>query len=174
VVFVLSLFFQERLGQSAVVAGLMFAPMTLVVAGSNVASARTAARFGPRVPIVAGQLVCAVGLFALLGVGTGTDRLLVAVLLVPIGLGLGFAVPSLTAALLEDIDADRAGMAGGILNSIRQTGGALAVAVFGSLVGHRTSFAAGMHNSLLIALAMLALGIAAALTLPRHRAHLSQ
>ncbi len=171
-VFVVSLFFQERLGQSAVVAGLMFAPMTVVVAGSNVASARTAARFGPRVPIVAGQLVCALGVVALLSVGTGTARPLIALLLVPIGLGLGFAVPSLTTALLEDVDAERAGMAGGVLNSVRQTGGALAVAVFGSLVGH--SFTAGMRMSLLIALGLLALGITAALSLPRRRNALSQ
>ncbi|MEU1623899.1 MFS transporter [Streptomyces sp. NPDC020096] len=169
-VFVLGLFFQEILGQSAVAAGLMFLPMTALVAGANVGSAKAAARFGPRLPITVGQLVCALGLFSLLGVDAHTDRLLTALLLVPVGIGLGFAVPSLTAAMLSDIAADRAGMAGGVLNAGRQTGGALAVAAFGALVGHRASFVSGMHISLLSAAVLLLATTAAALTLPRgHR-----
>ncbi|MCQ4042050.1 MFS transporter [Streptantibioticus rubrisoli] len=165
-VFVLGLFFQQVLGLSAVTAGLMFLPMTALVAGANVASARAAARFGPRVPITIGQLVCALGLFGLLGVDTHTDRLLTAVLLVPMGIGLGFAVPSLTAAMLSDIPADRAGMAGGVLNAGRQTGGALAVAVFGALVAHGTRFVSGMHISLLASALLLLATAAGALALP--------
>ncbi|WP_269855489.1 MFS transporter [Streptomyces sp. RPT161] len=165
-VFVLGLFFQEVLGLSAVAAGLMFLPMTALVAGANVGSARAAARFGPRVPIAVDQLVCALGLFGLLTVDAHTDRPLTALLLVPVGIGLGFAVPSLTAAMLSDIPADRAGMAGGVLNAGRQTGGALAVAVFGALVAHRERFVSGMHVSLLIAALLLLATTAGALALP--------
>jgi len=53
---------------------------------------------------------------------------------VPAGLGLGFALPSLTVVLLDAIPADQAGLAAGILNSSRQVGGTLAVAVFGALM----------------------------------------
>jgi DHA2 family methylenomycin A resistance protein-like MFS transporter len=113
-----------------------------------VASARAAARFGPRVPIAVGQLVCAIGLLNLLWVGADTSRPLIALLLVPVGVGLGFAVPSLTAAMPGALPADRAGMAGGVLNAGRQTGGALAVAAFGALVSDRGSFVPGMHLSL--------------------------
>ncbi|MDF3291405.1 MFS transporter [Streptomyces silvisoli] len=165
-VFVLGLFFQEVLGLSAVAAGLMFLPMTALVAGANVGSARAAARFGPRVPIAVGQLVCALGLFGLLTVDAHTDRPLTALLLVPVGIGLGFAVPSLTAAMLSDIPADRAGMAGGVLNAGRQTGGALAVAVFGALVAHRERFVSGMHVSLLVSALLLLATTAGALALP--------
>ncbi len=165
-VFVLGLFFQQVLGLSAVAAGLMFLPMTALVAGANVGSARAAARFGPRVPITVGQLVCALGLFGLLGVDAHTDRLLTALLLVPVGIGLGFAVPSLTAAMLGDIPADRAGLAGGVLNAGRQTGGALAVAVFGALVADTARFVPGMHASVLAAALLLLATTAAALALP--------
>ncbi|MEV4439657.1 MFS transporter [Streptomyces sp. NPDC049577] len=168
-VFVFSLFFQEVLGQSAVTAGLMFLPMTALVAGANVSSAKAAARFGPRVPIAVGQAVCALGLLSLLTVDAGTDHVVIALMLVPLGIGLGFAVPSLTAAMLGTIDPERAGMAGGVLNAVRQTGGALAVAVFGALVSDRSSFVPGMHVSLLVAALALLATSAAALALPRVR-----
>jgi len=173
IVFVLSLFFQQVLGQSPVAAGLMFLPMTALVAGANVSSAKAAVRFGARLPITVGQLVCALGLLALLGVGVdaGTSRALLAVLLIPMGIGLGFAVPSLTAAMLGNLSANRAGLAGGVLNAARQTGGALAVAGFGALVSHRASFVPGLRLSLLLAAVLLLATAGAALALPRGSTH---
>jgi DHA2 family methylenomycin A resistance protein-like MFS transporter len=173
IVFVLSLFFQQVLGQSPVAAGLMFLPMTALVAGANVSSAKAAVRFGARLPITVGQLVCALGLLTLLGVsfGAGTSRALLAVLLIPMGVGLGFAVPSLTAAMLGSLPANRAGLAGGVLNAARQTGGALAVAGFGALVSHRVSFVPGLRLSLLLAAVLLLATAGAALALPRGSTH---
>ena len=56
-VFIFSLYLQQERGQTALHAGLMFIPMTALVAVVNLASAKLAARFGPRVPMVAGQLL---------------------------------------------------------------------------------------------------------------------
>ncbi len=60
-------------------------------------------------------------------------------------------------------------MAGGLLNSSRQVGGTLAVAVFGALISHRASFLYGMRASLLIAALALFAAAAAARTLPRSK-----
>jgi DHA2 family methylenomycin A resistance protein-like MFS transporter len=60
---------------------------------------------------------------------------------------------------MGEVAADRAGMAAGVLNSVRQTGGALAVAVFGAVGGVRVA--------LLVAVVMLVAATAAALLLPR-------
>jgi DHA2 family methylenomycin A resistance protein-like MFS transporter len=169
IVFVFGLFFQEILGMSAMAAGLMFVPMTALIFLANIGSARAAARFGPRLPIAVGQLLAAAGLLAVLRVDAGTGRATVAVLLIPLGIGLGFAVPSLTNVLLDNISPDRAGIAGGVLNSMRQTGGAVAVAVFGGLVAGRTTFVPGLHHSLLIAAALLTMTAAVALSLPGGR-----
>jgi MFS transporter, DHA2 family, methylenomycin A resistance protein len=170
VIFVLSLFFQRVLEQSAITAGLEFLPMTALLSGANLTSAKVAARSGPRTPITIGLLVSALGMTALLIVtllGSGPDQVLLTLTLIPAGAGLGFALPSLTVVLLEAIPADQAGMAGGLLNASRQVGGTLAVAVFGALIAQRTSFLPGMRASLLIAaLALFAAG-AAACTLPR-------
>jgi DHA2 family methylenomycin A resistance protein-like MFS transporter len=141
--------------------------MTALLPVANLTSARLGARFGPQTAIKAGLLVSVLGLVALLAVGTGPDRVLLAAALVLAGTGLGFAVPSVIVVLLEAIPADQAGMAAGLLNSSRQVGGTLAVAVFGALIAHRASFLPGMRTSLLIAVAVLAVAAATAVTLPR-------
>ena len=170
-IFVLSLYYQRILGQSAVIAGLEFLPMTALLPVANLISARLGTRFGPALAIKAGLAVSVLGLLGLLGLlaaSTGPDRLLLAAALVPAGTGLGFAVPSVIVVLLEAIPADQAGMAAGLLNSSRQVGGTLAVAVFGALIAHRTSFLPGMRASVLIAVVVLAVAAAAAVTLPGH------
>ncbi|WST34867.1 MFS transporter [Streptomyces sp. NBC_01166] len=166
-VFVFSLYLQQERGQSALQAGVLFIPMTALVAVVNLASARLAARFGPRVPMVAGQLVGTVGLLTLLTVGGHTGMWVVAALMVPVGLGGALAVPALTAMLLDVVPADRAGTAGAVLNTARQVGGAIAVAVYGALLTGAHTFLAGMRWSVLLAAAGLAATAAATLTLPR-------
>ncbi|MFJ6850413.1 MFS transporter [Streptomyces sp. NPDC091271] len=166
-VFVFSLYLQQERGQSALQAGVLFIPMTALVAVVNLASARLAARFGPRVPMVAGQLVGTVGLLTLLTVGGHTGMWVVAALMVPVGLGGALAVPALTAMLLDVVPPDRAGTAGAVLNTARQVGGAIAVAVYGALLTGAHTFLAGMRWSVLLAAAGLAATAAATLTLPR-------
>jgi MFS transporter, DHA2 family, methylenomycin A resistance protein len=169
VIFVLSLFFQRVLGQPAVAAGLEFLPMSALLSSANLTSAKVAARFGPRVPITAGLLVSTVGLLALLLASTGPDRGLLVLALVPAGVGLGFALPSVIVVLLDAVPADQAGMGAGLFNSSRQVGGTLAIAVFGAMIAHRASFLAGMRASLLIAVLVMLAATAAAATLPRSR-----
>jgi len=60
-------------------------------------------------------------------------------------------------------------MAAGLLNSSRQVGGTLAVAVFGALISHRASFVPGMRASLLVAVIVLFAATAGAFTQPRPR-----
>lgn len=168
-IFVFGLFAQDVLGRSAVGAGLVFLPTAVLCTMTNLASARVAARRGAHFPVLVGQLACALGLLLLLLVDVRTSPLMLAILLLPLAGGLGFAVPSLTAMMLGGIAPERAGLAGGVLNSFRQTGGALAVAGFGALVANHASFVAGLHASLLISVALLAVTALATLTLPKVR-----
>jgi DHA2 family methylenomycin A resistance protein-like MFS transporter len=55
------------------------------------------------------------------------------------------------ALLLQAVPARRAGVASGVFNTSRQVGGALAIAVFGTLVASRATFLPGLRVSLLIA-----------------------
>jgi DHA2 family methylenomycin A resistance protein-like MFS transporter len=71
--------------------------------------------------------------------------------------------------LLDAVPGDRAGTASAVLNTGRQAGGAIAVAVFGSQVAGAGTFLAGMRWSMMLAAAGLVLTAGATLTLPRNR-----
>ncbi|MER5254626.1 MFS transporter [Streptomyces sp. NPDC002855] len=166
-VFVFSLFFQEVQGRSALWAGLMFLPMTGLIAVTNVFAGKLSARVGPRTPMLAGQAVAVLGLLALLFADAETPALGLAFLMVPLALGCALTIPPLTAAMMEAVPADRAGLAAGVLNSARQVAGGLGIAAFGGLVAG--DFVPGMRVSLLIAAALLTASGVATLGLRRGR-----
>ncbi|GHH83772.1 MFS transporter [Kitasatospora indigofera] len=165
VIFLFGLYFQQMRGESAVSAGAMFVPMCGLIAVVNMASVKLSARTGPRVPMVLGQLIMGAGALVLLLVGPHTPVLVPVLLLVPVGIGGGLAVPSLTAVLLESVAAEWAGTAAAVLNTCRQVGGCLAIAVFGALIAEQASFQHGLTVSLVISGAMLAVTAAATLVL---------
>ena len=153
VVFLFSLFFQQVQGKSALYAGLMFLPMSGLIAGTNIVAGKLAGRYGARLPMLLGQPLAAAGLLVLLYVDSSTPAGLVALLLVPVALGCALTVPPLTAAMMEAVPAGRAGLAAGVLNSARQVAGGLAIALFGALVGGE--FQAGMRWSLVVSAGLL-------------------
>ena len=65
VVFVQSLYFQQQRGASALATGLLFLPMTALVAALNPLVARIAERHRRLVPIVGGPLAMVTGLVLL-------------------------------------------------------------------------------------------------------------
>jgi DHA2 family methylenomycin A resistance protein-like MFS transporter len=77
-------------------------------------------------------------------------------------LGLvSLAMPAMTAAVVGAAGPGHAGVASGVLNAARQSGGALGVAVLGSLLGHGHSLS--LHVPLLVATAGYLIAIALAL-----------
>jgi DHA2 family methylenomycin A resistance protein-like MFS transporter len=134
--FLLSLYFQGPLGLSPLLTGLAFVPMTGLIAVINVFAGRIAARHGARLPMVSGLCVAVAGFGALALVLTpATDYGGLWWTLLLIGCGTALTVPPMTAALLATVDRARSGIASGVLNSLRQTGGALGVAVLGAIGG---------------------------------------
>jgi DHA2 family methylenomycin A resistance protein-like MFS transporter len=164
-VFLLSLYFQELRGLSSLAAGLAFAPMTGLTGFLTLLAPRAAARFGPRVPVAAGQFLMVVGLLSLSVAVAGAPIVLLALLTIPIGLGSALAIPTITALLVGSVPAERAGAASGVLNTCRQLGGALAIAIFGALVAHPETFLDGLRASLLIAAGLLLVTTVASLRL---------
>jgi DHA2 family methylenomycin A resistance protein-like MFS transporter len=164
-VFLLSPYFQELRDLSPLSTGLAFMPMTALTAVVTLLAPRVAARFGPRVPIAAGQVLIAVGLLSLCVAAASAPIWLLAALMIPVGFGAALAIPTISALLMGSVPAERAGTASGVLNTCRQVGGALAVAVFGALVAHRETFLQGMQVSLVIAAALLLATAATSLSL---------
>nr|WP_079249711.1 MFS transporter [Streptomyces sp. IMTB 2501] len=169
-IFLLGLYYQQLRGLSGITAGLMFVPMSVVVTASNLVSPRLVEWIGRRPVIVAGQLVFTAAMLAMLPLAAHTPVWLVLLLLLPLSIGGALAVPALTALLIDAVPGERAGTASGLLNSLRQTGGALAVALFGSLLsGPGGGFSLpGMRLGLLaVATLLLATATLSRLLLPR-------
>jgi DHA2 family methylenomycin A resistance protein-like MFS transporter len=154
-IFVLSLYFQKINGLSAFATGLAFVPMMAMVLPVNLIAPRAAERFGAPATIAAGSLIAAAGCIALLGLGRGTSYWALCAQLVAIGGGLGLMVPPLTSTLLGSVDKARSGIAAGVLNSTRQTGSVLGVALFGSLLGGADGFLFGARVALIISVVLL-------------------
>jgi MFS transporter, DHA2 family, methylenomycin A resistance protein len=168
-VFLLALYFEQVRGLSALETGLMFLPMTALITVVNLLAGRLTTRYGPRLPMALGQVVLVGGVCGLLLLQHDTPLLVQAAVLLPFGLGAGLAVPALTAALLESVDAERAGLAAGLLNAGRQLGGALGVALFGSLAGG--AVVTGLHRGALVAAAVLVATTVATVVFVRPRTH---
>jgi MFS transporter, DHA2 family, methylenomycin A resistance protein len=133
VLFCLAVYLQRTRGQSALDSGLEILPLMVVVTLGALASGRLTARYGPRRPMLAGLGLagCGAGLLSLVGSATP----LATVCLASVGLGLcALAMPAMTSVAVGAVDVDRAGLASGVLNAARQSGGALGVAVLGALL----------------------------------------
>jgi MFS transporter, DHA2 family, methylenomycin A resistance protein len=154
-IFVFSLYFQEINGLSPFATGLAFVPMMGIVLPVNLLAPRLAERFGAPAAIAAGALISAAGCLALLGVERGSSYWALCAQLVAMGGGLALCVPPLTSALLGSIEKSRSGVAAGVLNSARQTGSVLGVALFGSLVEQTNGFLFGTRVALTISVVLL-------------------
>ena len=95
-------------------------------------------------------------LLGLLRVDVGTGYSALVAQLVALGAGIGLVVPVMTSTLLGSADASRAGVASGTLNTARQTGSVLGVALFGAVTAGGAQLIAGLHLALLICIGLAA------------------
>ncbi|MFG3037494.1 MFS transporter [Streptomyces sp. NPDC048330] len=131
-----SLWMQSVLGYEPVEAGLYLLPMC---ASAFVVSA-LAGRFGPWLPratIGGGLALIALGSAMQAGLDAGSSGGSLVAGLVVAGLGVGLVTPSLSAAALATVPPERGGMVGGAVNTFRQLGFALGIAVFGVIFQSR-------------------------------------
>lgn len=119
---------------SARATGLVLVPLTVAVGTGALLSGRLGARFGARIPMLAGLGGGALGALLLTTLAAGASPILVAVLGAILGVA-GLAMPAMTSVVLGASPPDRAGLGSAVLNASRQTGGALGVALLGSLAG---------------------------------------
>jgi Na+/melibiose symporter-like transporter len=151
---------QQVLGEGPVDAGLYGAlPMAAASLVVGAAAGRLLQRVAPRWTVGAGLLLIALGDLLQAGLDErSTGSALIPGLIVA-GVGIGAVLPSLSSAVLAEVPHERSGMAGGALNTFRQLGFALGVAVLGSVFTHAVTeghgrpdaFADGLNGTLLVA-----------------------
>ncbi|MBO9578825.1 MAG: MFS transporter [Microbacteriaceae bacterium] len=137
--FALSVFMQAVLGFDALTTGLTQLPLagTLVVVAGLAPG--IIAKAGARTTLVASLLVLAAGLVWLSFAPSNADfaaQLLSPTLL--IGVGMGGAFVTTTHLAVDGVEGGEAGLAGGLVNTSQQIGGALGLAVLGTVAGLRT------------------------------------
>lgn len=143
VFYFLSLYEQFVLGYDPIITGVSQLPLAAALVLAAGAAAPLMARYGSRITLVGALLVFAGGLgwlgFAPVGGSFTTDLLGPTVL---IGLGLGAAFVPVTAVAVDRVPADQAGVAGGLVNTSQQIGGAIGLAAVVALATSRTADAA--------------------------------
>jgi EmrB/QacA subfamily drug resistance transporter len=156
VFFYVSLYVQQILGYSAIQAGASFLPWTVLIILLAPQAGRLSDRIGPR-PFVAGGMVVLTGSliwFSHLGAHATFWGLLPGMLLG--GVGMSSAMAPVTAAAMASVRPDKAGVGSAVLNSMRQVGGSLGIAIMGAIVaasakpGGRDplAFLTGFHHAL--------------------------
>jgi EmrB/QacA subfamily drug resistance transporter len=139
----LALYLQTTMGFSPFETGLRVLPLTVV---SFVAAPLTAAalrRTGTSLPLVAGLALSGVGLLLAARLDASSDWTALIPGFALAGIGLGVSSASSASAALAAVEPERAGMATGTVNTMRQVGIAAGVAVLGALFQHRGTARAG-------------------------------
>ncbi|RSM72564.1 MFS transporter [Actinoplanes sp. ATCC 53533] len=132
--FALPQFFQAVGGSDALGTGLRLLP----VIGGLLVGARVAGRLEPRlgakVLVTAGLVLMAAGLFVGAATGPDTGYGYVAGWVTVAGLGLGFTMPPAMNAALGALSPERSGVGSGLIQAMRQVGGAIGVTVLGTVL----------------------------------------
>jgi EmrB/QacA subfamily drug resistance transporter len=149
VFFYVSLYLQQILGYSPIQAGASFLPWTLLIILLAPQAGRLSDRFGSRPFVAGGMTLVAVSLFLFSRMDAHTTwwGLLPAMILG--GAGMAAAMAPTTAAAMASVRPDKAGVGSAVLNSMRQVGGSLGIAIMGAIVasGISTSLASGHSRS---------------------------
>jgi EmrB/QacA subfamily drug resistance transporter len=118
---------------SALVSGLELAPFGLGLGALAQVGGRLMARYGPRVVLLSGLLTAAAGFVPLLLLSGDSSPALLMLGTGIVGCGLGLAVPPATAVIMNDLGVEKAGDGAAVNQLARQVGGALGVAIVGSV-----------------------------------------
>jgi EmrB/QacA subfamily drug resistance transporter len=172
-----SLFLQNVLGYGAIKTGATFLPMTVLIILVAPAAGRISDRLGPRWLMSAGMTLLAGSLliFGTLGAHASFWNLLPGLLVG--GVGMAITMAPTTAAAMASVPVDKAGVGSAVINSMRQVGGSLGIAILGAIIATRVTvgpvnprwpieFVSGYHDAVHVgAVICLAGAIVAALTI---------
>ena len=162
VFFFVSLYIQNILGFSPTKAGASFLPMTLLIIVVAPMAGKASDKIGSRWLMGTGMTLVGISLllYQRVGLDSTFGTLLPAMLLG--GVGMAMTMSPMTAAAMGSVTVDKAGVGYGVLNSFRQLGGSLGIALMGAILAsflHHPAgspaaaqdFVDGLHAALAVA-----------------------
>jgi EmrB/QacA subfamily drug resistance transporter len=190
VFFFISLYVQNILGYSPTKAGAIFLPMTILIILVAPVAGKLSDRVGSRWLMGAGMTLVGISLLLYQDVGLHTTFWGLLPQLLLGGVGMALTMSPMTAAAMGAVPVDKAGVGSGVLNSFRQVGGSLGIALMGAiLVSYQQpgvsqavatqNFLDGLHAALLVAAGITFAAAIVAVVLVRtrpevERAHLAE
>jgi EmrB/QacA subfamily drug resistance transporter len=132
--FLLTQFLQSVLGYTAFEAGLRLLPIAAVMMVMAPLSARAVERIGTKVVVATGMTVAAVGLVMASRLTVGASYPEVLASLVVLSAGLALVMAPATESIMGSLPRTKAGVGSAVNDTTRQVGGALGVAVMGSVM----------------------------------------
>jgi EmrB/QacA subfamily drug resistance transporter len=174
VFFFVSLYMQNVLGYSAVETGAAFLPMTILIILVAPVAGRSSDRFGSRGLMTVGMLLVALQLVMLsrLSADASFWNLLPALLIG--GVGMAMTMTPSAAAATRSVPVDKAGVGAAVLNSARQVGGTMGIAVMGAIMAAEAgselsveAFMRGFETALTVAAGIALAGAVVAYVLVR-------
>ncbi|TSD96611.1 MFS transporter [Skermania sp. ID1734] len=161
--FVSMLYLQDVQHYSPAAAGALVFPIAVPLVVLAPISGKLTSNYGPRLPILFGCVLAAVGALGLTGLGTTDTTGWLIGSFILLGCGAGLITAAVVAAVIRATPAARSGLATGMSNTARQIGTASGVAIFGAIAGspHATGFLDAVHTLAILAavLWVVALGI---------------
>jgi MFS family permease len=147
---VLTQFLQFSLGYSPLAAGVRVLPAAMAIVVIAPLSAVGVRLIGPKLTMVAGLAFITAGLYLVSGITASTGYGGIVAGMVLLGAGAGLALPTSSGSVVGSVSRQHAGVASATNTTANQVGGALGVAVIGSLLttrysGHITAALAGQH-----------------------------
>jgi EmrB/QacA subfamily drug resistance transporter len=177
-----SLFIQNVLGFSAVQSGATFLPMTLMFVFVAPIAGRFADQVGSRWLMGLGLMLVALSLLLFGRLDATSTFWSILPGLLTSGLGMALSMAPTTAAVMGSVPVDKAGVGSSVVNSMRQVGGAIGIAVMGALFASKLhvgpadlrfagQFVAGYHLAVHVAAAVALAGAVIALITVRRLHH---
>ena len=132
--FFVSLYMQFIRGYGPFAAGLRFLPLTGMIVIAAPLAGRYASKFGSRWPMVVGPLLAGTGLILLSRIGVATPFSHIFPIFMMMGFGMGITMTPMTAAVMNAVGAQRAGLGSAMTNTSREVGGVFGIALLGTLL----------------------------------------
>ena len=160
-----TLYLQQILGLSAIEAGLVYLPGTIVMLLVSGATAQLGSKVSARTMIAGGLGLVAIGMGLMMLAGTESSWTIMLPGVLVACIGSGLFNPALTNVALSSVPSEQSGVAAGVNDTFRQAGIAVGVAALGALIpaehafgGDPGKYVSGMHDALLAGGVLAAVG----------------
>ena len=177
VFFFVSLYMQNVLGYSAVQAGAAFLPLTVLVVLMSPMTGRLSDRVGSRWLLTGGMTIVGAQLLYLSSLGVHESYWALLPAMLAGGLGMPAVMTPATAAAMSGVPVDKAGVGSAVLNTARQVGGSIGIALIGAIMAHEIgssrapeAFVHGLSVALRVSAVIAFAGAVVAATLVRTHA----